>query len=73
MLCLSDFLWQYCDKYADYIGFPHLEEWRKELCLSVLRNADKNLDTYRDSYDDSEMLQEAYQSPHFAHLGPETF
>ncbi|KAH0762746.1 hypothetical protein KY290_018819 [Solanum tuberosum] len=64
---------EYCDKYADYIGFPHLEEWRKELCISVLRNADINLDTYRDSYDDSEMLQEAYQSPHFAHLGPETF
>ncbi|CAN4088406.1 unnamed protein product [Withania somnifera] len=64
---------EYCDKYADYIGFPHLEEWRKELCLSALRNADINLDTYRDSYDDTEMLQAAYQSPHFAHLGPEAF
>lgn len=73
MLCSTDFPWQYCDKYADYIGFPHLEEWRKELCLSALRNADKNLDTYRDSYNDSEMLQAAYQSPHFTHLGPKAF
>ncbi|KAK6123187.1 hypothetical protein DH2020_043089 [Rehmannia glutinosa] len=41
---------EYCDKYADYIGFPHLEEWRKELCLSALRNSEINLETYRDSF-----------------------
>nr|GMC71980.1 flavin-containing monooxygenase FMO GS-OX-like 9 [Ipomoea batatas] len=65
---LADF--DYCDKYADYIGFPHLEEWRKELCLSALTNADVNLETYRDAYDDhdQQMLQLAYQSPHFTQL-----
>ncbi|KAI3454720.1 hypothetical protein Pfo_011383 [Paulownia fortunei] len=65
---------EYCDKYADYIGFPHLEEWRKELCLSALRNSEINLETYRDSYEeDQEMLQVAHNSPHFAQLGPEDF
>uniref|UniRef100_A0A5B7BLT6 Flavin-containing monooxygenase n=1 Tax=Davidia involucrata TaxID=16924 RepID=A0A5B7BLT6_DAVIN len=64
---------EYCDKYGDYIGFPHLEEWRKELCISALKNADVNLDTYRDSYDDDELLQVAHQSPHFTQLGAEAF
>ena len=65
-------LLQYCDKYGDHIGFPHLEEWRKELCLSALRNADINLETYRDSYDDLELLQEAHKSPHFTQLEPKS-
>ncbi|KAM1026234.1 hypothetical protein ACFX13_039906 [Malus domestica] len=60
---------EYCDKYGDHIGFPHLEEWRKELCLSALRNAETDLETYRDSWDDHELLQEALQSPHFTQLG----
>ena len=59
---------QYCDKYGDYVGFPHLEEWRKELCLSALRNSDVNLETYRDSWDDDELLQKALQSSHFTQL-----
>ncbi|KAL6175454.1 hypothetical protein ACLB2K_052095 [Fragaria x ananassa] len=56
---------EYCDKYGDHVGFPHLEEWRKELCLSALRNSETNLETYRDSLDDHDLLQEALQSPHF--------
>ncbi|XAR50006.1 hypothetical protein NMG60_11004209 [Bertholletia excelsa] len=64
---------EYCDKYGDYIGFPHLEEWRKELCVSALKNADANLETYRDSYDDMEMLQVAHHSPHFTQLSPQAF
>ncbi|GFP87445.1 flavin-containing monooxygenase FMO GS-OX-like 9 [Phtheirospermum japonicum] len=65
---------EYCDKYADYIGFPHVEEWRKELCLSALRNSEINLETYRDSYEqDQQLLQVAYESPHFTQLGPEDF
>ncbi|KAL3813027.1 hypothetical protein ACJIZ3_014295 [Penstemon smallii] len=57
---------EYCDKYADYIGFPHLEEWRKELCLSALRNSEINLETYRDSYEeDEELLKVAHNSSHF--------
>lgn len=64
---------EYCDKYADQIGFPHLEEWRKGLCISALVNADANLETYRDSWDDHELLQEALQSPHFTQLNAQAF
>ncbi|KAJ8773008.1 hypothetical protein K2173_028185 [Erythroxylum novogranatense] len=60
---------EYCDRYGDHVGFPHLEEWRKQLCLSALVNADANLETYRDSWDDDELLQEALKSPHFTQLG----
>ena len=68
------FLLQYCDRYGDHVEFPHLEEWRKKLCVSVLVNADVNLETYRDSWDnDHELLQEAHQSPHFTQLGTEAF
>ncbi|KAL7161264.1 hypothetical protein ACSBR2_041834 [Camellia fascicularis] len=64
---------EYCDEYGDHVGFPHLEEWRKELCLSALKNADANLETYRDSYDDLEALQVAHRSPHFTQLGTQVF
>ncbi|KAL6973417.1 hypothetical protein U1Q18_027598 [Sarracenia purpurea var. burkii] len=62
---------EYCDKYGDYIGFPHLEEWRKELCVSALKNAEINLETYRESYDDHELLQVALHSPYFTQLEAE--
>ncbi|KAF2312829.1 hypothetical protein GH714_040879 [Hevea brasiliensis] len=55
-------------RYADHVGFPHLEEWRKQLCLSAIVNADANLETYRDSLDDHDLLQEAFQSTHFTPL-----
>lgn len=64
---------EYCDRYADQIGFPHLEEWRKGLCISALVNSDANLETYRDSWDDHELLQEALQSPHFTQLNAQAF
>lgn len=64
---------QYCEKYGDYCDFPHLEEWRKELCLAALKNSFANLETYRDSWDDDELVQEAHHSPHFTQLGPEAF
>ncbi|KAI3759274.1 hypothetical protein L6452_06967 [Arctium lappa] len=60
---VADF--EYCDKYGDHVGFPHLEEWRKDLCISALINSDINLETYRDYYDDEQLLQVAHQSPHF--------
>nr|XP_023921999.1 flavin-containing monooxygenase FMO GS-OX-like 9 [Quercus suber]POE98519.1 flavin-containing monooxygenase fmo gs-ox-like 9 [Quercus suber] len=65
---------EYCDRYGDHVEFPHLEEWRKQLCVSALVNADVNLETYRDSWDnDHELLQEALQSPHFTQLETEAF
>ncbi|KAK1292851.1 Flavin-containing monooxygenase FMO GS-OX-like 9 [Acorus calamus] len=62
---------EYCDKYGENCGFPHLEDWRKELCLSALRSALINLETYRDTWDEQELLQMAHQSNHFTQLGPE--
>ncbi|KAK2655476.1 hypothetical protein Ddye_008528 [Dipteronia dyeriana] len=64
---------EYCDKYGDHIGFPHLEEWRKGLCLTALVNADANLESYRDSWDDHQLLQEAHQSPHFTQQKSQAF
>ncbi|KAF8389756.1 hypothetical protein HHK36_024275 [Tetracentron sinense] len=43
---------EYWDMYGDHSGSPHLEEWIKEICISTLRNANTNLETYRDSCDD---------------------
>ena len=61
---------QYSNESGDHDGFPHLEEWRIELGISSLVNFFTNMDTYRDSYDyDFELLQVAYQSPHFTQLG----
>lgn len=63
----------YCDKYADYSEYPHLEEWRKVLWDTSIINSELNLG-FRDSYDDDEeMLQVAYQSPHFTQLEAEPF
>ncbi|KAI3526505.1 hypothetical protein L1887_05762 [Cichorium endivia] len=59
---------EYCDRYADYVGFPHLEEWRKDFCISPLVNSYVNLETSRDYYDDEELLQVAHQNPHFTQL-----
>ncbi|XP_059444015.1 flavin-containing monooxygenase FMO GS-OX-like 9 [Corylus avellana] len=64
---------EYCDRYGDNVGFPHLEEWRKQICVSALVNAVANLETYRDSWDDEELLQEALQSPYFTQLQNEAF
>jgi len=41
------------------------------LCLSAIINSIVNLETYRDSWDDDEVLQEALQSPYFTQLGLE--
>ncbi|KAF8089545.1 hypothetical protein N665_0502s0012 [Sinapis alba] len=57
----------YCDKYADYSGYPHLEVWRKKLCVSTILRSLDNLETYRDSWDDDhQLLQETLQDPYFA-------
>ncbi|OWM65251.1 flavin-containing monooxygenase FMO GS-OX-like 9 [Punica granatum] len=62
---------EYCDKYGDYVEFPHLEEWRKSLCVSALVKAETDLEMYRESRDgDEELLRQAFQSPHFTQLGP---
>lgn len=50
-MCVS--MLQYCDKYADFAGSPHVEEWKKELCLAAVMRAQVDLEMYRDSsYED---------------------
>lgn len=66
---IGDF--EYCDKYGENVGLPPLQEWRKVLCVSAIINSIVNLETYRDSWDDDEVLQEALQSPYFTQLGLE--
>ncbi|GMJ05785.1 hypothetical protein like AT5G07800 [Hibiscus trionum] len=68
---IADF--EYCDRYADYSDSPHLEEWRKMLCKSSIVNYLTDMETYRDSWgdDDNELLQQAFQSPHFTQLEPQ--
>ncbi|OMO51742.1 Flavin monooxygenase FMO [Corchorus capsularis] len=67
---------EYCDKYADYSGSPHLEEWRKKLCIASILNFFSNLEAFRDSWDDEveELLQEALQDPYFTRfVGDDAF
>ncbi|KAK7388899.1 hypothetical protein VNO78_23726 [Psophocarpus tetragonolobus] len=59
---------EYCDKYGENVGFPKLEEWRKELCITSVVNYYVNLETFRDSWDDDDKLQEALRSPYFIQL-----
>ncbi|RDX60535.1 Flavin-containing monooxygenase FMO GS-OX-like 8, partial [Mucuna pruriens] len=63
---IADF--EYCDKYGESVEFPKLEEWRKELCVSAVVNCLINLETYRDSWNDDDKLQEALKSPYFTQL-----
>ncbi|EPS62115.1 hypothetical protein M569_12678, partial [Genlisea aurea] len=57
---------EYCDGFADMVGFPRLEEWRKHLCITSIVRGEMEPESYRESYeDDDEMLQVAYSSPHF--------
>ncbi|KAJ1438900.1 Flavin monooxygenase FMO [Sesbania bispinosa] len=47
---------------------PKVRIMRKELCLSSVFNSFVNLDTFRDSWENDELLQEALQSPYFTQL-----
>lgn len=38
---------QYCDKYADFAGMSHVEEWKTKLCLAALMKAEVDLEMYR--------------------------
>ncbi|KAF9591766.1 hypothetical protein IFM89_007096 [Coptis chinensis] len=60
-------------KYGEHCGFPRLEECRRELKLASKRRADSNLETYRDSYEDHELLQKAHRSYHCTQLANEAF
>lgn len=56
---IGDF--EYCDKYADLVGVPHLEEWRKELCMAAIKKSEVDLETYREYSYEQELLQLPHQ------------
>ncbi|KAG9439742.1 hypothetical protein H6P81_019907 [Aristolochia fimbriata] len=56
---------EYCDKYGEYCDYPPVEQWKKEIVWATLKNADANLEDYREEWDDDEWLQQALHSPHF--------
>ncbi|KAI4326606.1 hypothetical protein MLD38_031900 [Melastoma candidum] len=70
---IADF--EYCDNYAARVGFPPLEGWKKELCVSAIIKSEADLETFRDTWDenDEEQLRQAFDSPHFKQLGPLDF
>lgn len=58
---------QYCDRYADYSGSLHMEEWKKQLTLLIIKNYYTNLETYKDLWTDEEerLLQQVLLTPQF--------
>nr|DAD34980.1 TPA_asm: hypothetical protein HUJ06_005620 [Nelumbo nucifera] len=66
---IGDF--EYCDKYGDNCDFPHTEEWRKQICISTVIDLFVNYETFRDTWNDEELLKAAYQCSHFTQFGPQ--
>lgn len=62
---------QYFEEYRKHAGVPKLEEWRKDLTITAVVNLFLNLETFRDSWDDDDKVQEALRSPYFTQLGVE--
>ncbi|XP_068655481.1 flavin-containing monooxygenase FMO GS-OX-like 9 [Aristolochia californica] len=59
---------EYCNKYGEYCDYPPIEQWKKEIVWATLKNADANLESYREAWDDDEWLQQALESTHFDHF-----
>ncbi|GLJ12945.1 hypothetical protein SUGI_0201290 [Cryptomeria japonica] len=53
---------EYCDWLADQCCYSRLEEWKKQITLATLANAEANLETFRDSWDDQDWLDIALSS-----------
>lgn len=51
--------------YGEFCDYQRVEQWKKDIVMRTLRNAEANLETYREEWDDDELLQEALQSFHF--------
>lgn len=51
--------------YGEFCDYQRVEQWKKDIVVRTLTNAEANLETYREEWDDDELLQEALQSFHF--------
>ncbi|XP_057839100.2 flavin-containing monooxygenase FMO GS-OX-like 9 [Cryptomeria japonica] len=47
---------EYHDWLADQSGYPHFEDWKKDICFATFANVDSNIDTFRDTWFDQELL-----------------
>ncbi|BAU00465.1 Flavin-containing monooxygenase FMO GS-OX-like 4 [Vigna angularis] len=53
--------WEYNDWIADQCGFPYVEEWRKQMYLATGKNRALRPDSYRDEWEDDDLVQQAEQ------------
>lgn len=51
---------EYCDWLAAECEVPMTEEWRKNMFYASLNNLLAHPETYRDSWDDEDLILEAY-------------
>ncbi|KAL5728226.1 hypothetical protein ACHQM5_001338 [Ranunculus cassubicifolius] len=56
---LSQF--EYTDWLAAQGNFPPIEDWRKEMFLSIFTNRDSFSENYRDEWDDEKLISRAYE------------
>ncbi|TVU13132.1 hypothetical protein EJB05_40664, partial [Eragrostis curvula] len=50
---------EYCDEFGEkYCGFPRLPEWKKELLLASVGNMRDNVESFRDEFDDSDLVRD---------------
>ncbi|KAJ1287384.1 hypothetical protein BS78_02G006200 [Paspalum vaginatum] len=64
----------YCDEFGEkHCGFPRLEEWRKELLRAALaRFRDGDTESFRDNYQDSDIVREGLRSEGWLPRTPDT-
>ncbi|TVU40267.1 hypothetical protein EJB05_13723, partial [Eragrostis curvula] len=50
---------EYCDEFGEkYCGFPRLPEWKKELLLASVGKMRDNVESFRDEFDDSDLVRD---------------
>ena len=51
----------YCYWLATTCGCPAFEEWRKKMYIAIGIYKKANLETYRDDWQDNELIRQAYE------------
>ncbi|KAI5398619.1 hypothetical protein KIW84_012616 [Lathyrus oleraceus] len=51
--------WDYNNWIADQCGVPAMEEWRKQMYVATSKNRLTRPETYRDEWDDDDLVQQA--------------
>ncbi|KAK7309041.1 hypothetical protein RJT34_05463 [Clitoria ternatea] len=53
--------WDYNNWIADQCGFPYIEEWRKQMYMAVSKNKRLRPESYRDEWEDDDLVLQAQQ------------